>query len=261
MAGNVGSLSISYSEKSSSQSAAKVNASVSLDADYIKQYYGEDKTTFEPGQPVFLKVVPANSQYPYSLMSSNGSVSTINSNLVETIIDRIGLKNTDTAELSRTPLGSVSVSWLAGSGPNPTIVDKTLDFKQNVIGIVECSYTGYFDRLRLTTPSTMKDTEVIVLVNYVDIDPVDTSVAFESVSGVVDVNVKFTVKDIANDSVIPGAIVNITGHGVNLTKIANGLGEITATLKKGNTYNLKTTASGFTDSDVDYLNNDSVTIS
>lgn len=78
-----------------------------------------------------------------------------------------------------------------------------------------------------------------------------------------EVDVKFVVKDIANDMLIPNANITIYEHNTLIpykTGISDSNGECIFRLYKGQTYDLKTIANNYIDSDKDYINNDTITI-
>lgn len=76
------------------------------------------------------------------------------------------------------------------------------------------------------------------------------------------IDIKFTIKDIQNESIIPNARVHITNIalGYSEQQTSNEKGECIFTLIPGETYNIETTAEGYINSNQDYINNDSFVV-
>lgn len=79
-----------------------------------------------------------------------------------------------------------------------------------------------------------------------------------------EVDIKFIVKDVANDRLIKDAEVTISQPNNNDFVDKNGTtddkGEVIFKLMQGETFNIKILATGYIDSDKDYLNNDVFTV-
>lgn len=73
-------------------------------------------------------------------------------------------------------------------------------------------------------------------------------------------DVTLTIRDYIDDTVIPNALVTVTGVGLNFNGYTNSLGQVhVGTLKPG-TYQLIISATGYQSSTADILQNDRFTV-
>ena len=249
---------------------ASVSASIELDSDYIEDYYGESISTFGLSQKAFIKLKPLYSKYPYSLKTSAGKCVILKKGAKETITERLTFLNKSSASLSETPAGSVSSNWIMGNEKNlPILWDSEVAMlSENIIGILECTYEAYFDRLQLTPPLGFDASEIIVIAifNASDtLDPVSLSVAYEATEEetfIVYTDVTLYIKDIETEEAIEGATVTISKGGTKVfTGKSNADGIVTVNdLEEGETYDILTVATNYIDSDKDYIKNGSFTV-
>ena len=259
------STTINYTSDVTGILSAKRTPTLVLDQDYLILEYGENKQTFKPSENAYLKLYPAYSEFPYTIMTSEGVCTKKNTDSLFTYTDKIAFINKASATLSYKPHGSVTTEWIAGAGGTVLINEKILTTSEKVIGILKCTYSIKFDRLQLVAPVTFTDEKIIVVAHYDDetkVGSTSISVNYLDSTTISKVNVELTIKDISDDKIIPGASVTVSLSNVVLfTGISNEKGTVTIPLlTKGVTYDLKVTVTNFINSDLDYLNNDSFTV-
>lgn len=253
------STTVNFSSSEITESESE-SISLELDDDYHISLYGESKSEFSKTEIVYLKVKPPYSENPYAILTSAGSCVKHSQNNLETITEDLTFENTSGVELSDTPIGTVSTTWVAGSSAAVLISGKTITTTDKKIGILRCEYEIQFDRLQLTVSQNMTDSSVIVMVGYDDsyasltVDYIETTTTLS--------DIVLIIKDIVSDEIIKDANVVVSLNGIQTySGVTNSNGKVTIPdLIVGSTYDLKVTATNYLDSDVDYLNNDSFTV-
>lgn len=253
------STTVSFADETTSNS---ISTELELDGDYHISLYGSEKSTFSKTELVYLKVKPIYSVEPYTIQTSAGACVKNSQGLIEEKIEFLAFANTNSASLSYEPIGSVTTEWTSGNGGSVLKNGRVMKTNSPALAILKCTYEIKYDRLKLTVPSSLEDTEVLVMVGS-ELYGYDTeTVDYTGTAGTL-VDVTLTIKDVMTDAVIPEATVEISKSGIVLfTGVSNASGELTVPgiCATGETYDIKTTASLYFDSDVDYLNNDSFTV-
>lgn len=136
---------------------------------------------------------------------------------------------------------------------------------ESLYGSINLEYKAHriYKEYIWTTPNITTTTEYPFFV--VDTgEVVDTFNIKVEVQSDVIVDIQFVVSDIANDRPVKDAIVRITQPDnpsfIALEDTTNDNGEVIFSLVSGQTYDIKTTAEGFIDSDLDYISNDTFTV-
>jgi len=180
--------------------------------------------------------------------------------------------NTATAATILINLGVPSPSTIINKGDIVTLIkntDSSVKVNNNnlkITGSVNLNYDYLikYKKYEWTAPTPDIETEYPFSVynNGILEDTFSITVTVDEVAPIVDV--KLVIKDIANDSIISNANINITCEDIDdfLEKkgISDENGECSFKLQSGETYQLKVTANGYISSDIDYLNNDSFTV-
>jgi hypothetical protein len=235
---------------------------LSLDDPYHQSIYGEEKTVFQKNEAVYLKIYPAYAESNYSLVATGGSISKHNTALNETVTETLTFAKEKEATLSRDPVGSVSVSWVAGSGS--LVFDGRRAYSTTeILGVAQATYQAKYDRLKLVTSESMTADVVLVVAESETHGKASIDVEYEVplIDPDLPVSVTLTIRDIVSDTPIPNAQVSVSGHGVSFSGTADGGGQVTIpNLERGKTYDVVAQASGYFSSNVDYLNNDSFTV-
>jgi len=247
---------------SSESTSSDLSAELELDGEYHVSLYGIEKISFSINELVYLKVRPIYSVEPYTIQISSGSCKKVNQGNVEEIVEYLSFKNTTSASLSYMPIGCISTEWSAGSAGSVLISGNVITIPSSALAILKCTYEIEFDRLCLTAPSNLSDEEILVMVGSDLYGYADISVDYSGGIGII-TDITLTIKDVMSDDIIPDATIELSKEGIVLfTGTSNAEGEITiqGICSTGETYDIKTTATSYFDSDVDYLNNDSFTV-
>lgn len=252
------SQTINYSTFAGSESSVTLE----IDSDYNKEYYGETKTQFQPGDVVFLKLSGVESGRSYLMESSFGLLTVKASGINIEIEERIDFFHVEKEELSNIPSSEVTMEWV---GNNHGIVDISgIDLAvrsgKRVTGSLDCTYDSEIIRIQLSN-TNIKDVDeydILVSVFFDDDDILSCSVPFEREEETDEVDVDIQVLDMCTGNPIPGAFITMPGR-ISANADSNGLLSV-GVLNKGHEYDITVTATGYESSDVDPLKNDSFII-
>lgn len=237
--------------------------SISLDDDYNQTVYDvEQISIFNPGQTVYLKIFPPYSKESYTLESSFGTLSKIQTNKVFNIKETLNFVNQDELKLLHKPDSVVDFCWIGNNIGTPSFSEQKVLLNSKKTGILKCQYSVVGDRLKLVTP-------VLPITDCVDEDEgydvlclgiysenvAQTTVKFKREETLTS-QVRIIVRDVCTGDPIEGASVSIAGIGDGETN-EQGVWQPLKELEAGKTYGIVTHASGYTSSPDDYLNNDS----
>jgi len=253
------STTVNFGLTSSSESA-----DISLDDDYNRSVYdlGEDETksTFDPNEIAYLKLLPNAATKPYTLGSSLGDLSLANSNILYDYEEEINFVIEKTGELKYTPHGEVTYRWIGNNGGTPLFSNSLITLPSEVIGILSCSYKAMGDRLKLSN-AVFTDDEypVLCVAIYSDDDNISTTVNFDRGAVPIDVSLEVQVLDMCTGDPIPDATVTIAGIGTGTTD-ENGIFSAIDKVKTGVSYEIRTSALDYVTSDLDFIKNDKFTI-
>jgi len=240
------------------------SASLSLDTDKNTSYYGAEKSTFEINDIVYLKLIPGVSTQNYTLGSSYGDLILSQQDLPYLIEEFLNFENTKEIELSYIPyvLDPTYIFESEWIGDDIGIIlraDKKITIVSEGIGILKCTYWTLGDRLQLSNCSlSYTEYDVLCLAEFNDSSKASTSISFEG-GAATTAYISVVVKNICNDEVIPNATVTITGANFSQSGYTDSNGKYTTTAKGtvGSTYSILITASGYDNSNLDILKNDS----
>lgn len=234
--------------------------SIELDEDYHIKMYGEAKTEFDKSEIVYMKVTPTNSEVPYTILTSEGECTITSPDSVEEVTEQLIFEDEKIAELSNTPEGEVTTTWITGNEDTVLISEKEITTAENVVGILECTYSIKFDRLQLHVNSDIESDVILVVVENESAKTSQTVDFIGATSTLRDVTL--VIKNIVSDEVIAGAEVTVSLEGNEIfSGFSNVNGKVTIQdMIEGATYDLDVKATNYLDSDSDYLNNDSFTV-
>ena len=254
MAQPTASATINFSGAESGESSG--GFPVALDSDR-----NEGKTTFAPGESVYIKITPTGE---YSIASSAGTVSSDGKNIPSPFTENLEFANSKTATLSYPNSGGVSYRWLGKSGGTPLFNGQAVTLPADTVGVLEVTYDTFSDRLRLdvTTADMGGNDELPVLVAVTDAEGTTNSltVTFTTDGDVpgVPVPVEIEVTNFCSGAVVAGASVYVDGAFIGTSSAAGIV--YAGMLVPGQTYTLRITAPEFKDSDKDILYNDSFVV-
>lgn len=217
-------------------------------------------TVFYPAVPAYVRYFPGSYDVPYTFETTKGEVLRETTKLPFEIIDEVvSFINSDSGYLDYVPEGAVSWAWDGAVGPDPVFDGSKIVLPAQTAGILKCSYTTLFDRLKV---SCNEGAEVLlVCVNQGRTNSLTITFDEDATSGGPK-EVVVHVKNYCTDNDVPGAQVEVTGPGIAFSGLTGADGKVNAgTGYVGAHYTLKVTKAGFKDSDLDSLNNDGFTIS
>jgi hypothetical protein len=258
------SLVVSFADRPEEDPFASRDA-LSLALDHAKNLavYGSEKTVFAPGEYAYL--VAFGVAGPFRTHCSAGEVRQLVRNVMYPMSEVLEFAFEKTAQLSHTPAGAVSYSWLGKSAGSPLFSGRDVRITQTGVYILKCEYVIAGNRVRLFLNSSdmSGETEMGVTVAAVDSRGVATaSVNYavpEEVAPEEDlVPVDIKVIDACTEEPIAGASVTVDGQLMGISD-DNGLVSCGMMLS-GTTHTLVITASGYLDSEADDLCNDTFTV-
>lgn len=256
-------MSVTDTTVSFAQFSADFSARLSLDSDYNEAIYNEEnKSSFLPNETAYLKLLPGESTKAYYLGSSFGTLSIANKNVLYDYSEDINFILEKEATLSFVPNAGVSYSWIGNNGGTPLFVGKAVVIPSNIIGILRCSYQVMGDRLKLSNADVgLDEYNILCVVDYIGDYNISLSVSFEvgDDPGSEEIRLEVAVVDMCTGDVIPNASVIIDGLDSGVTN-SDGIFYPMPTVNTGQTYDIKVTATGYQNSDADFLKNDSFTI-
>lgn len=221
-----------------------------------------DTTEFAIGSNVFVRVHNAGDNNDVFKVNT-GIVTKIATNIPLVITNEsVNFINTNIAYLDYIPNGVVNWAWVGISGGNPVFNGKKITLGNSInVGVLRCSYVTLFDRLMVYYNGVDEATVLLVGIRGSASSSLSVPFVAESVTGTTK-DVTINIKDYCSGEIVPYA--NITVSGLNYpaaTKIANANGRaIFENLVVGRQYDLKVTASGYRDSDLDSLDNAHFTV-
>lgn len=216
-------------------------------------------TTFTIGAHAFVRQFPPGNATYYI---SAGTLKKSGEKIPITITDeyvRFALAKEGT--LNYEPEGTVTYEWYGDSdNERPAYFNgRKVTTSEDVVGILKCSYVTLFDQLEVTYNGPNPADVLVVAV----MGDAKDSLAIPFTEGAGTREVIITVKDYCNGEIVPYAEITLSADGYPSTIFnadINGdanLGE----LEIGKHYDIKITATGYTDSDLDALSNDGFTVS
>jgi hypothetical protein len=251
--GNTSSLTVNFSKSS-------VSPSLTLDSDYNTEIYEEEKSTFEPGDEVYLKLF-YDTDDEYSIETSYGNCRTSSRNISYSVADTIAFAYSSSEQVSYIPEGTIDTEWIGNNRGMHYQVDRSINIsdEEKVVGVLKCEYDTIGDRLHLydTDISGENDYNIVVVAIFDNGNKASCTVSFQRTEGV-EVDLEIVVKDVCTDDVIPNAEVSIPELIAGTTN-ENGVLSV-GTVLSGTEYALSITADGYQDTATDNLNNDSFTV-
>lgn len=218
----------------------------------------ENETSFESGTPVYVRQFPPGE---FTMLVNIGSVEKRLREVPYTITEElVYFANAATANLDYLPDGEVIHTWVGENLGNPVFNGRVVTIPESGVGVMSCTYITLYDQLMVTYSGAVATTVLLVVMN----GDVSDSLLI-TYTGVIDVTerpVVITVKNYCSDEIVVGADIEVTASGYPTTNfITDALGQANlGNLIVGVTYNIKITATGYKDSDLDSLSNDSFTV-
>jgi hypothetical protein len=244
---------------------ADFEALLSLDTDKNTAYYGDAKSTFSPADIAYLKIFPAASIQSYTLVASYGTFALNQANVPYPIVEYLNFAYVKEMDLTYDPYiasgYTFTSEWVGNDIGTILRADKKITIPTAGVGRLKCTYYALGDRLSLSNCSLSYETySILCMAGYSDADTTlaSASISFEG-GAVTTAKISVVVKDVCTQTVIPNATVLITGANFSQTGLTDGDGKYTTSAEGtvGSTYTIKITATGYNDTDLDILSNDS----
>lgn len=244
--------------------------SLSLDKEKNTEVYGEEnKSTFAPSESAYLKLIHS-SEDEYQLFVSAGKVNKSASDVLYPMSENVIFAATRQGNLTYIPIQSVTWAWMGKSPGNPLFSRRSIRIEIPSgtpadefipVGVLQCEYNTNGDRLKLTVTSSDLvgfDTMDVLVVAIQGENKATTTISYDTGLGGEPVPINLLVKDFCSDEKVNDVDVYLDGVYVGET---NGNGKIYLGMMVPNTiHQLKMTRSGYIDSDLDVLHNDSFTV-
>lgn len=232
---------------------------LSLDAEKNREVYGEDKSTFAVGEAAYLKLI-RSSDAEYEVFVSAGRISRVASRVPYAMDETVIFNLKKTGSLTHFPRAAVVWQWMGKDAGTPLFTGRSIRLEQASVAVLKCSYETEGDRLKLLVTGRDIDDELEGLeVAVVVVQGENTASATVSFGHSKDpVPVNLLVRDFCSDETVSSVEVFLDGVSRGVTNI-NGkiyLGK----LIPGTTHQLRMTCTGYVDSDLDVLHNDSFTV-
>jgi len=226
-----------------------------LDSDKNK-----DKTVFEPGSDVWLKLFCDDpTATDITLKCSNGKASIQATGLPMVFKEEISFMMTLKATLRYLPDTAVSVKWIGTNAGTPSFDGRSVTIPEKAVGILECKYTTLWSRVKCI-PTKAVSTLVCAFQDGGK-DCVTFGVTFGVTSGVEaagPASYELEVRDYCSGDTLAGVTVYFDGVNVGQTD-SNGIIYL-GNLLPGSSHSLRMTKTDYIDSDKDKLNNDLIEV-
>jgi len=232
---------------------AKTFLSLILDSEY-----NDERTEFDSGETVYLLCYAENSA-PYLVTSSAGDTRIVTTDISIDVEDEIiTFANSDSGNLAYPLLaGSMQYEWIGDDGGVPVFEGKNITLPEVITGILQCTYKTLVDRISLVWAG-----EGTVLVTVIQTIDEEQHIASQQVVytelDLTPIPYDLEIKDFCDDEIVGGVEVFLDGVSIGTTN-ADGIIYLGA-LIPGSTHQLKMIKTGFIDSDLDKLSNDSFTV-
>ena len=240
------------------EESLSASLSIALDSKKILEYYQTQKTTFDIGDAVFLRVISGSDDY--TVEASQGTITKLATDILYEVSEDVSFTNTKVASLSSLPAGSppsVTYEWLGNNGGTALFNNKTITIPEPVVGILRCIYKVSGDRWKLVA-SPIKDDATVLVVAIQGDTTASLTVSYTNEDSSTPVPVEIKVSDFCSDEVLEDVTIWVDGDEIGRTN-AEGLIYV-GMFTPGSTHTLLMTKSGYIDSNVDILYNDSFTI-
>jgi len=252
-----GTVNVSYNTETESTG---IELSIALDEDKNREVYGENKSSFAPSERAYLKVI-TNSDIPYSLYSSAGTVTRSARNVPYDYSEDVSFVLTNSAELQHVPYGSVSSwEWYGRNAGQPLFSGKRVTISSPAVAVLHCEYRILGDQAHLLVlpGALIPYSEIEVVVAVQQGDTIASCTVNYGGSASTPQPVDLEVSDFCTDEVVTGVSVFLDGAYIGTT---NSNGKIyLGMLMPGTTHQLLLTKEGYVDSDQDILHNDEFTV-
>lgn len=257
------SLTVSFQDSSSASSYK-----MEIDTEYNEIIYEENKSNFEPGEDIYLKLFPGESVETYSLSASEGVLTVSTKNILYDVEDQITFAYSKQGSLSYVPDSITSYEWLGEDGGTPVFSGQNIVLSVEKTAVLKVSYKTKGDRLKLSDVVDLGEEFTVICASIFSSGNVASqTISFQetdsedSEDSETITDVLLTFKDIITEIPVSGAQISVSGNSFSFTGITDSLGKINIpNLERGKTYNLFASATGYQDSNTDHLNNDSFTV-
>lgn len=237
------------------------NLSLSIDSDYNKIVYGDDKSDYFVDEVVYLKLVreihPDSESFNKSLelITSSGTAGITAHGLTESVTEYVVFANITTGSLQSLPYGVVTATWLGRDLGTPVFTRKNVSVPTEGVGVLKCTYLTEYSRVWFIPTVVEKNVVVVVQNTESAVCEHDVAIGADE-AGRTPYDV--VVIDYCTTEPIPNAIVEINGAVVGTTNSSGVLN--LGNLVLGQTYNIKVTAANYISSDDDNLDNEDFTV-
>lgn len=247
-------LEVTFSEEGHITPTVKTGLQLVLDSER-----NDNETQFEPGGFAYLLCYHENSA-AYVVKSSAGNITLVTPRVSGPVEDElVKFINTTTATLDYPPIvGSMSYEWVGPSQGTPSFDGQTITMQEKTIGVLKCNYRTPADRIRLWY--NIAGTVIAVVIQTINGTEYTASVdvVYATAVPTEPVPYELNVKDYCSDGNVEGVEVFLDGTSLGTT---NSSGVIyLGLLAPGSTHTLKMIKTGYIDSNLDKLLNDSFTV-
>lgn len=220
----------------------------------------EDETTFASGKPAYVRQFPPGE---YSTVVNVGTVKKRLRRVSYTVEkEKVYFQNSETANLTYLPEGGVSYAWIGTDFGEPVFNGRVITAHSVIVGVLECTYVTLYDQLMVMYSGIEDTTVLLAVMNEATEDQDFLRISYEGVESATTRPVIITVKNYCSNEVVENASIALSAIGYPTTYFitdAEGKADL-GNLTVGVTYNIKITAVGYRDSDVDSLSNESFTV-
>jgi hypothetical protein len=243
------------SEELEDEDVVEINEAIRLSLD---SEANDNETSFVTGTPAYIKQFPPGE---FTMEVNIGTVEKRLRNVPYTITEElVYFANVTIANLNYLPNGEVTYSWVGKDLGNPVFNGRVATIQESGVGVLSCTYITLYDQLMILYAGEEATTILLVVTNGTASDSL-----LITYTGAVDVTerpVVITVKDYCSNEIVVGAYIEVTAPGYPTTNfITDALGQANlGILVVGITYNIKIIATGYRDSDLDSLSNDSFVV-
>jgi hypothetical protein len=243
--------------------AVSVTCSISIEHDDI---LNQGSSEFQVGNQIFYRVYPFGTHSFY--LSLGGTISTVTPKKIEEKVEEVTFNGSDKVNLAYPLGGAFSYKWIGSalqtesphSKCTPKVIAEfdsaTLTANESVYGILEVTYEYTYASVCFMPALSGK--QIVLVCRECGEEEVCDSTIEEIADQAFD-DVTLTISDACESGIkVLGAQVEVNGELID--SVTNEEGQIHIGLLAKGTHTIKVTASGYVDSDADFLSNDVIVV-
>jgi hypothetical protein len=225
-----------------------------------------EATEFQSGTSAYVRQFPSGN---FDLFINVGTVRKKLENARYLIAEEVvTFTNSKRGVLDYDPVDTVLYRWVGNNPGIPRFSGRIVHLPTEAYAVLLCTYTTSYDQLEVFY-SGNEETNILLAATR---ETVDDDGETEYLTGSILISYKvddletrpviLTLSDYCSDDIISGATIILSGPGYTTTEFTtDALGQAhLGNLTVGVTYDIKITATGYRDSDLDSLSNDSFTV-